>query len=230
MFNWTKLSDNPLDGGLLEKSQHNLHTLISFKNKNSTQYVLEECTDKRVLDVGIVEHAESFMEQDNWKHRKIKQVSSYCLGIDIIEKLIVKLIKLGYNVKCVDATSEINLEMKFNVVNIGDVIEHVNDPVKLLLFSGRHLEKDGKIIVSTPNPNFYLFLKSALFGKMYVTNLDHLRWITPCQAQEIGRRANLELSEIVFFLPDNLSWIKRKIRKIRPELFSMTYYYVYKHA
>ncbi len=65
---------------------------------------------------------------------------------------------------------------------------------------------------------------------MYTTNLDHLRWITPCQALEIGRRANLELTEIVFFLPDNLSWIKRQIRKTRPELFSMTYYYVYQHA
>jgi 2-polyprenyl-3-methyl-5-hydroxy-6-metoxy-1,4-benzoquinol methylase len=230
MFNWTKFSDNPLDSDLLLKTQKTLHSLINFKKSNSTDFVLSECKDKKVLDIGIVEHAESFMQQANWKHRKIKEISSYCLGIDIIQNLIEKLFNLGYNVKCVDATSEINLEMKFDVVNIGDVIEHVNDPVNLLRFSGRHLDSNGKIIVSTPNPNFYLFLKSALIGKMYTTNLDHLRWITPCQALEIGRRANLELTEIVFFLPNNLSWIKRQIRKIRPELFSMTYYYVYQHT
>lgn len=230
MFNWTLYSDNPLQEDLLVKVQKLLDKKIRFKELTSTEFVLDKCRDKKVLDIGIAEHAESFMGEENWKHKKISKISKFCLGIDIIENLINKLDKLGYNVKLVDATSDTDLGDKFDIVNIGDVIEHVNDPVKLLQFSGRHLNKDGKIIVSTPNPNFYLFLKSAIKGKFYVTNLDHLRWITPCQALEIGRRSNLELDEIIFFIPRNMSFIKRFFKKLRPELFQMTYYYIYRKS
>ena len=37
-------------------------------------------------------------------------------------------------------------------VVIGDVIEHVNNPVRLLQFARRHLAPDGLVLVSTPNP------------------------------------------------------------------------------
>jgi 2-polyprenyl-3-methyl-5-hydroxy-6-metoxy-1,4-benzoquinol methylase len=230
MTNWTNISDNPLDSDLLRITQKFLHSKVKIEYCTQEQFVLNGCKNKSVLDIGVVEHSNELMKSNNWKHKAISQVSNYCLGIDIIEKLIDKLSNLGYNVKCVDATSDEDLKMKFDLVNIGDVIEHVNNPVDLMRFSNRHLNQDGMIIVSTPNPNFYRFLYSALVGKIYVTNLDHLRWITPCQALEIARRSNLELDQIVFFLPKSLNFFKKLLRKLRPELFSMTYYYVFKKA
>jgi 2-polyprenyl-3-methyl-5-hydroxy-6-metoxy-1,4-benzoquinol methylase len=51
----------------------------------------------------------------------------------------------------------------FDAINLGDIIEHVKDPIGLLLECVRILKKGGVLIVSTPNTN-------SLFPKM-------TRWI-----------------------------------------------------
>lgn len=94
-----------------------------------------------------------------------------------------------------DATSKKNIGRLFDVVIIGDVIEHVSNPVALLEFSKRHLKKNGKIYVSTPNPYFYSFIINVLKNREIIAHPEHTCWVTPTNALEIGRRANLKLKK-----------------------------------
>ena len=75
-----------------------------------------------------------------------------CVGVDVIEELVAELNARGFNVACVDATSEHDLGERFEIVFIGDVLEHVNDPSRLLAFGARHLAPEGRIYATTPNP------------------------------------------------------------------------------
>jgi 2-polyprenyl-3-methyl-5-hydroxy-6-metoxy-1,4-benzoquinol methylase len=61
--------------------------------------------------------------------------------LDILAPLVEELRGRGFNVRCVDATSDADLGERFEIVFAGDVIEHVDNAVALLRFAGRHLAR-----------------------------------------------------------------------------------------
>jgi 2-polyprenyl-3-methyl-5-hydroxy-6-metoxy-1,4-benzoquinol methylase len=101
-----------------------------------------------------------------------------------------------------DACSEIFIGKNFDAIYCGDVIEHVNDPVKLLRFISRHLNDDGAAILSTPNPFYSGFNKLRALRKesFYTPNLSHISWITPANMLEICYRSGLFLETI--YIPE----------------------------
>jgi len=189
------------------------------------EHVKKEVSGKRVLDIGVCEHDFSYLTKERWRHKVIKENSAYCLGVDIIQKMIDELNRQGYNIKYADATSDVFLGEKFDVVFIGDVIEHVDRPADLLRFAKRHLLPGGKIIVTTPNPFYYkFFLESIKYGTAR-SNLEHVSWVSPFMALELSRRTGLKLSRYVFFKRSNRYW-KYLVKKIAPpELISPMHYY-----
>jgi SAM-dependent methyltransferase len=212
-IHWTKFSDDPnnLDARaavtrkLLQIRQ--LHT-----DTNLTNFVLAQVAGRRVLDIGFAEHAMNYFNRSDWRHAKISEAANYCLGIDIIVPMVKELSKRGYNVRCADATSEEDLGERFDVVFIGDVLEHVSDPSAMLRFAGRHLHSGGRIFASTPNPFSRKFIRQFLREGVMVVNLDHVSWITPTQAIELAQRANLDLTAYHLIKP--MSQIKRYWKEI----------------
>lgn len=192
---WTKITDDPNDPQAKKAIRdwlldiRRLHT-----DTNLHDYIVGLAKGKRVLDIGVVSHSARYFEQPGWRHGAIRQVAAYCLGIDILEALVTELQARGFNVRCVDATSEIDIGERFDLVFIGDVIEHVNNPVLLLQFAARHLLPSGKIFAVTPNPFSRKFYRQFLRDGVPIVNLDHVSWITPTQALEIGRRAGVRLT------------------------------------
>ena len=148
---------------------------------------------KRVLDIGVVSHSARYFDQPGWRHGRISRAAGYCLGLDILAPLVEELRQRGFNVRCVDATSEADLGERFEIVFAGDVIEHVDNAVSLLRFAGRHLAPGGRLYVTTPNPFSRKFYRQFWREGVMVTNLDHVAWISPTMALEIGRRAGLRL-------------------------------------
>lgn len=193
-MDWTKLTDDPND----RKARNLVLAELLAKrricaDRDMMDYVLERIQGKRVLDIGIISHAERYITQGNWRHEAVRNAAGYCLGIDILADLVEKLKASGYNVRVADATSEEYLGELFEVVFIGDVVEHVDNPVNLLKFAKRHLAPGGAILVSTPNPFSRKFYRRFRREGTCVVNLDHMAWITPTMAMEIARRAGLEL-------------------------------------
>jgi 2-polyprenyl-3-methyl-5-hydroxy-6-metoxy-1,4-benzoquinol methylase len=193
-IDWTRISSDPNNADAKRAAKE---TLLARRrivmDADLVRYVLGVCAGKRVLDIGIVEHAARYIAQSGWRHEKIRNAAAYCLGIDILEPLVEELRGRGYNVRTVDATSEQDLGERFDIVFIGDVIEHVDNAVALLRFAGRHLLPAGRVLVATPNAFSRKFFRSFRREGLALVNLDHVAWVTPTMALELGRRAGLTL-------------------------------------
>lgn len=227
-MDWTKSTNDPQDLETSKRILSYLKEIREFQPITDKEYVIKKVAGKRVLDIGIAEHALSYIDSKNWKHAYISKSASYCLGIDIIETLVEDLKKRGYNVLTADATSDDYLGEKFDIINIGDVIEHVNDPVKLLNFAKRHLNIGGEILVSTPNPYYYYFIYRQLCGSTYITNFEHTAWITPVMALELGRRSGLYFQKSIFFTSFNSKQkLKTFLKRKFPEIFQQTFMFEY---
>lgn len=150
---------------------------------------------RSVMDIGVVEHDPARIGGPDWMHDLVRDAASTTLGIDIVEAGIEVLEARGYRVALVDATSDRDLGERFDVVHVGDVLEHVANPVAMLEFAGRHLAPCGEILVRTPNPWWFSHILRNVREGVLIANAEHVSWITPTLALEIGRRAGLRLDE-----------------------------------
>ncbi len=211
-LDWTTLSDDPNNS---ESKQRVKRYLLGVRqlhvDTDLLSLVLGIARDKRVLDVGVVSHAVRYIEDPGWRHDKLRAAASYCLGVDVLAPLVRELDKRGYNVRCVDATSDQDLGERFDVVFIGDVVEHVDNAVALLRFGRRHLADGGALWVATPNPFSRKFFRRFRREGVAMVNLDHVSWITPTMALELGRRAGLALHayHLVKLIPPWKRFLKR---------------------
>ncbi len=226
-MNWKLKFKSPLHS-IASKEVHDFlikKRIINY-NGNLKDLVISKLVNKTVLDIGVCEHDLAHIKSENWAHGKICKVAKSCVGVDILPELVNKLNVNGYNVLCVDATSNKYLGKKFDIVNIGDVIEHVDDPVKLLKFAKRHIKKNGKIFVCTPNPYFILTILRLFKEETIVANLEHVSWITPSLALEISRRAGVNFENYYVSHPN--SKLKKYLLWFLPiELKTATFVYVF---
>lgn len=162
------------------------------------EMVLDFCRDKSVLDIGAGEHDPNFYSDSNWEHGQIVKVAAKAVAVEIDAALCEHYRRAGFDFRCLDATSDIDLGERFERVFIGDVIEHVNDPVALLAFAKRHLAPQAAILVTTPNPFAPRVLaKRAKTGTRYVmANLEHTRWISTSTMYELALRAGLRVTSL----------------------------------
>jgi len=214
-MDWTKLTDDPNNSEARSKAlqvlvqRRAIHTDVDLMD-----YLVQRIGAKRVLDIGVVSHTMDYVTRKGWRHAIVAQHAGYCLGLDILEEPVRKLSELGYNVRVADATSDADLGEFFDIVFIGDVVEHVDNPVNLLKFAGRHLAVGGSILVATPNPFSRKFYRRFRREGTSVVNLDHVAWITPSMAMEIGRRAGLELAHYHLVKKDPAQPVTRMFRRL----------------
>jgi 2-polyprenyl-3-methyl-5-hydroxy-6-metoxy-1,4-benzoquinol methylase len=193
-FDWTRHSDDPNDSATKRLVRDRLLAARRIHpDLDLTEFVVNSARGKRVLDIGVVSHAARYIRDPNWRHGKIREVASRCVGIDILEKLVGELKAQGFDVRCVDATSSEDLGERFDLVFAGDVMEHVDNAVALLAFAARHLDPGGRLFAATPNPFSRKFYRRFRREGVAMINLDHVAWITPTMALELGRRAGLAL-------------------------------------
>jgi 2-polyprenyl-3-methyl-5-hydroxy-6-metoxy-1,4-benzoquinol methylase len=232
-LNWREISNQPasieirkhLLAQLSEKIGDDIDDIFSLLRKISS--------GKRVLDVGGVGHNIESTSSPLWKHNVLRTSASYVLGIDILPNEVSKLNEIGYNFRLCDATSDTHLGEIFDIVFLGDVIEHVSNPVSLLAFARRHLDENGVIICTSPNPFYIGNFKTLLRNGAFISNAEHLFWISPCNAIEIGYRAKL-LLEKYHKWHDKRSFWKRILNRFasalghqNSEFLPRAYVYIY---
>lgn len=214
MPDWTTFSDDPNHRGAKAAVRAWLPTVRRIHDDVDILGFIERLlTGKDVLDIGVVSHSARYFDLADWRHGRIVKVAKSCLGIDILKDLLDDLANKGFNVACVDATSDRDLGTRYDAVFIGDVVEHVNNPCDLLAFGGRHLTADGRLYVTTPNPFSRKFFRQFRREKgALVVNLDHVAWITPTQAMELARRAGLRL--VAYHLVKRISPWQRLLKTL----------------
>jgi 2-polyprenyl-3-methyl-5-hydroxy-6-metoxy-1,4-benzoquinol methylase len=230
-MDWTRLTKRPTEKSVEAKIEHYLLSVRDIVTVGDrTDYLVEHVTACSVLDIGACGHADALISHPSWLHGRIKRVARSLLGIDVLPADVERLRQEGFNVRCVDATSSISLGETYDRILMGDVIEHVDNPVALMCFAARHLNAAGNVLVSSPNPYYYRYQRVVATGRPIVTNLDHVNWITPANALELGRRAGLNLVRYVCFI-NRTRILKRKLFGRPPsEAYTSDYVYVYEHA
>jgi len=195
MFDWRKVSSDPTNRDATRGLDAFLRSITRIDETSRLDMVLDFCRGHDVLDIGAGEHDVSFYSEESWEHGRIARVAKRVVAAELMPELCEHYNAKGFDFRCVDATSDVDLGERFDRVFIGDVIEHVNDPIALLNFAKRHLRPGGRILVTTPNPFAPRFrLHRRQRGTRYVmANLEHTRWVSISNMHEICWRAELEM-------------------------------------
>jgi 2-polyprenyl-3-methyl-5-hydroxy-6-metoxy-1,4-benzoquinol methylase len=90
--------------------------------------IVDLCRDKTVLDLGCIDHnaQRALALGERWLHRRIKDVASDLLGVDVLPEDAQKLNQLGYRIVVEDVT-RMKLGRHFDVIVAGDLIEHLSN-------------------------------------------------------------------------------------------------------
>jgi 2-polyprenyl-3-methyl-5-hydroxy-6-metoxy-1,4-benzoquinol methylase len=230
---WSKLSKNPVAPLTQNFVSEQLLERFAGPIPDLRKFWEESLTGKTLLDVGVVEHSLEFFEREGWKHGIFFKLAARTVGVDIMEDEVRFLNEKGYDVRLCDATSDTDLGERFEAIYIGDVIEHVNDPIRLLQFAKRHLGLNGKIYVTTPCPFWWRNIALMVKDHTFIGNVDHMRWITPVNALEMGHRANLKLAAYKTLETDGSELFRKILLKMinavlgRTEFFTWSYVYIF---
>lgn len=198
MFNWRSKTPNPVDPAALQEMDDLLVSLNRFHDTSRRALIEGFCAGQDILDIGAGEHDPAFFGE-NWEHGLICKVAKSAVAIDLEQRLCDHYNEKGFDFRCVDATSDVDLGLRVDTVFIGDVIEHVHEPIGLIKFAARHLkDTGGKIIITTPNPfaDAHRRIRKKMGFNFVMTNLEHVSWITPQNMHELALRAGVELTAL----------------------------------
>ncbi|WP_041082065.1 class I SAM-dependent methyltransferase [Thermotoga profunda] len=183
---------------------------ISFPDQPYTtrlEFLEKLCVSKRVLHIGFADHKDVINEKiknNLWLHKRLLDVSQSCYGIDINCDSVEYVRKeLGIsNVYCLDIiTEELPtdlLEKNFDIAILGEVIEHVNNPVLFLSKIKNKLSLICRsLVITTPNALRLANFEFALRG-IETINTDHRYWFTPYTLMKVATEAGLVIQNLYF--------------------------------
>jgi 2-polyprenyl-3-methyl-5-hydroxy-6-metoxy-1,4-benzoquinol methylase len=191
---WSDVSSDPNSSEVLSfRSDTLAKARVPLLKENRIAYLSQLVSGKNILDIGVVEHFEESSNSDLWLHQHICNAAKTCLGVDILEEMVILLRSRGYNVIAHDITRSA-LPMKFDVIIVGDVIEHLNNPGSLFEHAAQMLEPHGRLVISTPNPWYAnAILKNLFEGKPFTDSADHCAWFDAGTICELASRNGLVL-------------------------------------
>jgi len=171
-----------------------------------------------VLDVGCAGHVPE-PDSPGWVHGALRKLFPKTVtGIDINRENIEKLEKLGYNSLYVMNAEEFELNQRFDTIVAGELIEHLANPGRFLQQCHKHLNSDGRIVLTTPHP-FSLLYSMYAFLKFPRTcqNLEHTCWFCPQTLDSLAARCGFKIAHwelIEDYQPNDTSWKYRSFARL----------------
>ncbi len=214
-----------------------------FSSHNRIAKIIVNSAKKDVLDIGC---NQGFIGQALVK----RGFTGKIIGLDIDKKH--QNIKGKYNyLDFIELDVENNLKrlrQKYEVIVLGDVLEHLINPIKVLHNLKQYLKSDGLLIISLPNIANVYFRLHLLFGKFEysqrgILDKNHLRFYTYNTALKLIEESGLKLVswEItpiplplihqIFSCQKPLFWayyLFNKLTKFKPSLFGYQFIFACK--
>ncbi len=169
------------------------------------RFVAARCRGRDVLDLGCVQHDPRNYRSRFWLHKAIREVARSVVGVDLYAEGVERLRSLGFDVELADA-QDFDLGRRFDVIVVGDLIEHLDDLGGLLESCVRHMHPESRLLVSTPNPWYWRNVLHALRGEV-PNNPEHTCWLCPRTLRQLAARHGLAVVEVRFgsrYLRDRL--------------------------
>ncbi|MGB2815037.1 MAG: methyltransferase domain-containing protein [Dehalococcoidales bacterium] len=137
------------------------------------EFILNNLRGDNILDIGCAGHK-------GLVHQRIRSSGKYVIGLDIAYKEILKLSRLGGDYTTADAEYLPFKNESFDTVVLGEVIEHLSCPTRLLEECYRVLKSDGSLCITTPNVySIDRILSYMVTGKDTIGTPDHKVLYTP---------------------------------------------------
>lgn len=153
--------------------------------------------EDHVLDIGCADHSSEKAEKDIWLHKHLYKKTDHVLGMDILQSEVDKLCDMGYNVTQGNA-EEFDLGKKFDVINAGELIEHLSNPGRFLERCKEHLKDGGKLILTAPNAWYLPYMISVLLRGRPPLNFQHTCWYDQGTLTQLLERHGFKVKKLVF--------------------------------
>jgi SAM-dependent methyltransferase len=173
-----------------------------------------------ILDLGVVDSRQvkgsttKRVSNPQLLFRRISELNPRTLGVDIDYDGIETLRESGYQVECADAET-MNLGRKFRVIIAGETIEHLENPGRFLRNMTRHLDENGVLVISTPNPFYAKQRHKIWWHRRPQVHSDHTCWFDPVTLDQLLRRTGWEPFESYWIQPKG-NLLKTWVRLFRP--------------
>jgi 2-polyprenyl-3-methyl-5-hydroxy-6-metoxy-1,4-benzoquinol methylase len=196
-------------------------------NLDRVQLIKKIFSRMRVIHVGCADHVpliEQKMASSSWLHGEMEKVVSNLIGLDINEDAIAFIKDKGVkNVFYTDIVKDDVLQEiktnKWDYLFLGEIVEHLDDPVLFLkTIRSKYKKHVESIVVTVPNAFRFANFKYALSNKELI-NSDHRYWFTPYTIAKILTQAGMQVDD--YFLIDafsSSSFFKSFRRKFFPVL------------
>ncbi len=168
--------------------------------RDIVSYICDIAKGKDVLNVGASGGVEFYLPDNKevWLHYRLSTVANEVVGIDIDEDSIRYAKQNGVEILCYNCES-MDLGRRFDVIVMSEVIEHLDAPGKAVSTLMNHLERKGKLLITTPNPtSIGILLKTLLKGNPGVY-YDHVTCFFPENLQAMCNRFGYKLGQVLFF-------------------------------
>lgn len=171
------------------------------------EIILGQTKGKKVVHLGCCDHVpliEEKIAKQQWLHKLITESANVCVGVDIDRESIAFVKdKTGFdNIHYGDVTSEDKLELlsnnKYDVMVMGEILEHVDNPVQFLeKIRQNYTDNISELLITVPNA-FDLDNFENVMEHQEVINSDHKYWFTPFTLAKIATNAGYSVSEFFF--------------------------------
>lgn len=193
-----------------EKFSNSLKILISKKENTITSRIKiaeEFSKNKKIIHVGCCDHIPLIHEKiikNTWLHKRISEVASRCIGIDI-DTNAIKFIKDHYNYENIffgDVTAKDKIELISNEtwdgMILGEILEHIDNPVEFLSAVRQNYKNNiRKLLITVPNAFCRLNFKNVK-NHIELINSDHKYWFTPYTLAKIAYKSGFTVDNFCF--------------------------------
>lgn len=194
-----------------------------------TELLVQITRHKNVIHLGCADHLpliEQKRKNDNWLHGLLTQNCNQCIGIDINDEAIKYICnEVGLNNVFLPGQEVDNIilgsDTQWDYMVLGELIEHVENPVKFLAdLHQKYGSCTKKLIITAPNV-YNLTTVRDIRNNNENINTDHNYWFSPYTLTRVVLKAGFKDPELYFADRVELPLFMTVIKRIR-QLFGIT--------
>lgn len=191
----------------------------TFSSRLSVEFQKEEQTtfdrieilknivkDKKVIHLGCADHLNLIdfkIKHNIWLHKILMENTQKCIGIDINQEAIDYL-KTNHKIKglYVGNILEMSLEKieteSWDYIILGEIIEHIDNPVEFLHIIHERLKPFVRGIILTAPNAWSLQIIKQVKKNVELINSDHRYWFTPYTLSKVLVKAGFVAKDVHF--------------------------------
>jgi SAM-dependent methyltransferase len=190
---WRDIADDPYSIRARAHRDGILQRAFVVEHRTREEVLVDLCRGKRVLDLGCVG---SDARSPGRLHGRLAAVATDIVGVDFDSAGVRAMRDAGYEVIEADISgdvSEISARGPFDVVNAGELIEHVDAPIDVFRVAAGVLDAAGILVLTTPNPYFPIRARRGARRETW-ESVDHVAYYPPTGIAELAERAGMTLA------------------------------------